>query len=371
MKGECIGRGCLGPSTPACLVYNISWQPLPFIMDFLALSKGTQKRLVDIESARKSGTSSLTDTELDWIRFAAVYSSGVSGASAPGTLDIPCISAPVEKVSACLSPAWIEIRCYHDNRTHVRVRCRYCEGCWHAWRHKVRNLIIEGCGASKVFMWTLTIPEYPSKMKGDRFDVAQERWHDLLRDASKRGVRFEYLRVVELQKRGTPHFHVAVRDFREGVRRLSDTKEIAGMLRGFGRRSGFGYREGKTTDFQAARLGAAGVASYMSKYLTKSEGYNALRREDGRAIRRYARSRGWSNLRDKPVFRYARVPSGISHDWKSEEPLPCVCGEGLTIKRERQVQRWVDACRREGRWIAPLGVADYILQKEKERCQSE
>ncbi len=111
------------------------------------LSDGTKKRLNVIKwtSSKMHGSrSQLTDTELEWLEFATLMANGGTGAKAPVTLDIPCISAPVEKVSACRSPAWIEIRCHHDNRTHVRVRCRGCEGCWHAWRHKVRNLIIEG-----------------------------------------------------------------------------------------------------------------------------------------------------------------------------------------------------------------------------------
>ena len=319
------------------------------------LTEHTLNRLKAINNARDT---ILTDTEMGWLKTAVILSNRGTGTESPN-LDILCITAPVQKVSACRSPAWIPLRCHHGNETWKLVRCRKCVGCHHAWRSKVRALILNGLIGRNAYMWTLTIPEYPSQMEGDRFDVAQERWHNLLRDAGKRGFRFEYMRVVEMQKRGTPHFHIAVK---MGSGQVSNTKALARRFRGLAKRARFGYREGKTTDFQSASLGGAGVASYMSKYLVKSEDFYALRREDGRAIRRYCRSRGWSNPRTPAVWRYARN-GPITRLAQSDADVLCSCGDHEILNREAQVARWLAANRRAGEWVAPLGVADYIFEE--------
>lgn len=330
------------------------------------LPEGARKRLHAILLAA-TRVSQFTYDELESLRFAVLAGIRGSGGGAPSVLDLPCISAPVEDVKACLSPGWIAIRCYHGNVTWRVVRCRWCEGCRHVWRAKVRAIILAGCAGARVWMWTLTLPEYPGDMEEGRFDVAQDRWHALLRLAAKRGVRFEYLRVVELQKRGTPHFHLAIKGVEVGGEAVSATSVVRTVLVGLARASGFGYRPGKTFDLQAARLGGVGVASYMSKYLSKSAGFNELRRDDGRAIRRYCRSRGWSPVRALPVWRYARVVTGISRVAQSTEDVRCACGEALLLRRDVQAKRWVAANRLAKRWIAPLGVADYILAEEEQK----
>ena len=330
----------------------------------------SKKRLRVIESAMVHGHDKLTYTELEWLRVAVEHSVRGSGGASPQPLDISSISA-VDDVRACRAPQWISVRCHHGNVTWKQVCCRKCSGCRHAWRAKVRALILDGSKGSRVFMWTLTMPEYPSKMIGERFDVLQERWHALLRAGHDIGVRFEYLRVVELQKRGTPHLHIAVKGFRVGQKKMSDTKAIAAILRRLSKGAGFGYILGKTMDFQAARLGGAGVASYMSKYLGKSENWSELQREDGRAIRRYCRSRDWSSRRPLPVWRYARTRAPLSRVEQSTKAVTCVCGEGMLLSRELQVERWVCANRREGSWVAPISVGDYLLEKEKVKWQQE
>ena len=328
-------------------------------MPEITWSDQTKKRIASINEASLNPYHRLTDTELQWLKTATIIADRGSGGDSPQALDILCISAPVDNVKACLTPSWIPVRCHHGNRTWKTVRCRNCDGCRHAWRAKVRAIILDGCLGKKAYMWTVTIKEYPNQMKGERFDVAQGYWHTMLRNMSRESFSFEYLRVVELQKRGTPHFHVVVKEVR-GNKDLSSTANVGAVLRGFARRAGFG----RIMDFQQARLSGAGVASYMSKYLEKSEDYNALRREDGRAIRRYCRSRGWSNPRALPVWRYARC-GDLSHTWQSTEDLRCDCGQGWIMDRDIQVAKWLAANRREGSWVAPLGVADYILEKGK------
>ncbi len=206
-------------------------------------------------------------------------------------------------------------------------------------------------------MWTLTIAQYPVDIKGDRFDFAQDRWHDLLRLAGKAGLSFEYLRVVELQKRGTPHFHLAIKQPVKNGRGITSTAQLTTEFRRLSRKAGFGY----IMDLQAARLGGAGVASYMSKYLNKATDFYELRRKDGRAIRRYARSRGWIPNQPGPTWRYARDGGRFSHREQTTRDVPCDCAEGLLLRKGLQARRWVATNQREGLWVAPTGVGDYLL----------
>jgi len=222
-------------------------------------------------------------------------------------------------------------------------------------------MILDGSALHKTWMLTLTIPEYPQEMNNeDPFDFAQKRWHNLLRRSDKDGFHFHYFRVVELQRRGTPHFHLAINRFTP----KATTNELREALQHLALKSGFGWRQDKTFDFQKATLGAAGVASYLSKYLVKSQDWGSLQREDGRAIRRYNRSRSWSTPRDDPNFRYSAVPHTFTDGYQPTKPSPCNCDAGILINPATQAVKWLKANRAEGRWIAPLGVFDYLNQKE-------
>jgi len=328
-------------------------------------SAGTNKRLGQLAKVT-SMTSQFTEDELAYIERAVILSDrGTYAENVKGSGDsVPApLADAVAKVSACRSKKWIQVMCHHGNTTWKPIRCRWCDGCIHAWKTRVRAIILDGCNFSKPYMWTLTMKEYASSIEGDIYDLAQKRWHNLLRDCDKRSFHFEYLRVVELQKRGTPHFHLACKDFTSFSKPITDTRIIARQLRAFGQRAGFGFVSGKTTDFQAARLGGAGVASYMSKYLAKSDDYNLMRRNDGRAIRRYCRSRGWSTPRPLPTWRYT-ITGAFSRTSQSEQDLICICGEGQILHRHAQAQKWVAKSRLEGKWIGPLDAATYILDQE-------
>ncbi len=314
----------------------------------------------------------LTDTELEWLTY-AVHASrkdqrGSGGRQPPGYLDINSISA-LDDLQRCLHPGFIRLVCVHGNVTGSPVRCRWCEGCRHNWRARVRAQILQGCFMQVSFMWTLTIREYPREGDvGYVFDQIQDRWHNLLRRAGKAEIHFEYLRVVELQKRGTPHFHFAFNRYRrEGVSVLR-TSEIRPALVELAKASGFGWRQGKTFDFDAARLGGPGVASYLSKYLTKSEDWYTMVRVDKngkeRSIRRYAKSRRWIPRRSDPVWRYAAVQGGFSSHEQFIPDLRCSCALGFMLPRDAQAKAWLRANRSAGSWVAPLGVADYIWEVE-------
>ncbi len=310
-------------------------------------------------------TSQFTEDEIDYIQRAIILSDqGTYATNVKGMGNVVPQAPPVADVQACRAKSWIKLRCTHGNMKWTPIRCRWCEGCKHAWRAKVRAIILDGSQFSKPYMWTLTMKEYPYNVVGEIYDLAQSRWHKLLQDCSNRAFHFEYLRVVELQKRGTPHFHLACRDFTSNNRPLSDTATIARRLRGFAKRAGFGYIKDKTTDFAAARLGPAGIAAYLSAYLGKSEDYNKMRRKDGRAIRRYARSAGWSKPRPKSNWRYSTV-GGFSLTAQSEQDLKCICGQGQILHRDRQAQAWVRASRLEGKWVGPLDAVEYILGEEE------
>lgn len=322
------------------------------------------KRLAQISNRRGNSQTLLTDTELDWLDSAVRQSlrqSTKPGGSYAIEVKGTGTAVPVPLLQACTNPGYIQIRCVHGNSTHQPVRCRACTGCHHNWRAKVRAMIISGSELYKTWMLTLTIPEYPEEMHEDRFDFAQSRWHDFLRRAHKIAFTFRYFRVVELQKRDTPHFHLAVNRFRTFS--VHSTNNFRTILQHLAYKSGFGHQQGKTFDFQKARLGAKGVASYMSKYLGKSNEWSELRREDGRAIRRYNRSRLWSTPKDPPSFRWAAVPHGFTSVYHPQQSFSCGCQDGLIIHKPTQVQNWLDTNRAEGSWVAPLAVFDWIAQK--------
>lgn len=331
-------------------------------------SEQTQKRLLDLDALLKTGHGILTRHELFQIKNKVLESArGSGGREPPGSLDILCISAPSSDLQACQSPGYITLRCVHGNEVTRSVRCRVCDGCKHAWRSKVRALILKGCEAQKSYMLTLTIPEFPAKLDqiGGVYDVAQNRWHNLLRIASKDKLLFQYLRVVELQKRGTPHFHCALNRVTLNGEPVSSTAQIYEYFVRLAKMVGFGHRPGKTISLEAARLDGAGVASYMSKYLEKSEGYNDLRRPNGRAIRRYCRSRGWVPPKEPTAWKFAKTPDPFTRTYKAEGVLPCSCGDGFILRRDHQAEKWLRACRAEDAWVAPLGVADYFIQKRR------
>ena len=269
-------------------------------------------------------------------------------------------ASPHPSAQTCLNPSFIGLECVHGNRTARPVRCRKCEGCRQNWRAKVRRIILDGCEGHTSYMWTLTIHEYPHQMKGDRYDFAQACWAKLRRKAQRAHITFRFLRVVELQRRGTPHFHIAITDLRRHGRLLTKTQESAKLLLSLGLRAGFGPQ----ATYKRARLGGAGVASYMSKYLEKGDDYNAMVRPDGRAIRRYNRGHDWGAPLTPPTWRYMAVPNSFSHTPLDDTPVHCQCGKGELLTPRHHASKWIRRSYTHGVWRAPLSIMDYI-QKEK------
>lgn len=323
-------------------------------------------RLATLRTSRPDSV--LTDTERAWLQvsYLAAHRDPKPWGTYAIDVKVAGAAAPAPLLQACTNPGWIALQCHHGNFTATPVRCRTCDACKHAWRAKVRALIIQGSTGFTTYMWTLTIPEYPIHMKENRFDFAQTRWHDLLRHSHKTQIRFRYLRVVELQKRGTPHFHLAVNAWTHHGRALLSTRQVRQAAIHLAKHANFGYVQGKTMDIQPARLGPAGVASYMSKYLEKSDDYNLMRRDDGRAIRRYNRSYGWGNPTRPPTWRWAIIPHSFSRTPLSQKLPSCNCTDRQLLIPQLQIRRWLLANRRSGQWVAPNSIGDYILAWEKE-----
>jgi hypothetical protein len=326
----------------------------------LELSEHTQKR---IASTFKPGLAPelLASVRSQTMAGVRQRQRGGAGDASPAALDINSISARLrpDNPSSCRNPWYVRVRCSHGHEGVLSVRCRKCEGCQNAWRNKVRHLVQDGAQGHTTFMWTLTLKEYPQDMDKGRFDYAQERWHRFLRECDRRAIRLDYLRVVELQQRGTPHYHAAIKEVSHSGQAIRSTALVRELLGHLARKCGFGVQ----MVMQRARLGARGVASYMAKYLGKG-GAEGLYRDDGRSIRRYCRSRGWCVV-SKParVWRYAKI-GGVFRNG-TETPVQCECAQGYRLDQLAQIRRWIVACHSEGRWVAPLDMYDYLQNDYK------
>ena len=316
-----------------------------------------RKRLEAIADCRLD--SILTETELEWLTIASFDAVPGVGGQSPPYLDITCIN--VTDPSACAAPGWISLICRHGNMTGKYVRCRRRPGCQHSWRSKGRALCMQGSALRETFFWTITVKEYPNQMGGCRFDFIESKWRRLRALAAKGQQHFEYLRVTELQRRGSPHYHLAVNRWVYMGEPVGGLRAVKLLARRLTLGAGFGVQ----WDFQKARLGARGVAAYMAKYLGKGDEFNELVRADGRAVRRYVRSRHWVGPADLRTFRYAAIPHSFTYQPKgSTTEVPCVCGSHESLLAERQVQHWLKLNRSVGRWVAPLAVADWIFKNE-------
>lgn len=277
----------------------------------------------------------------------------------PHPLDIIGISAPGTS-QACLRPKYQTIRCFHGNRKCVPLRCGKCDGCRQFWRKKVRAIVGAGCEGHASYFVTLTFREYPSQMDCNRYDFAQEAWHALLRLAAKRGITFQYIRVVELQERGTPHFHLVVNRIARYGAPIRTTAQVQWLFRQLAKKTGFGPQ----MMVERARLGGKGAASYLSKYLSKSEVF-AMKRDDGRAIRRYCRSRKWCHRENKSRFRFSAVGAVLDNPLHYPEPT-CECYSRQRVRENYLAARWFEACLREGYWCAPMALYDHLLNETRD-----
>lgn len=277
-----------------------------------------------------------------------------SGGNFPQRLDSSRISALPDQPSACRKQRWIRLECVHGHEVICPIRCGKCEGCRHHWRKKVRALVRDGCKGHVTWFVTLTFREYPSEIEGCVYDFTQRVWHDFLKRCDKAGFTFQYLRVVELQKRGTPHLHLVINRVKRYNQAVGETGTVKAIVGALAQKAGFG----PIFHVERARLGGKGAASYMSKYLSKSDLFEMIR-QDGRAIRRYSRSRGWCYFERRSVWRFRRV-GHISREELYRPHPPCGCGDGQMLLPNVQAYKWVTRCIREDVWSAPVGLFDML-----------
>jgi len=271
------------------------------------------------------------------------------------TLDLHKITAP--RPSDCANPKWTIVDCVHDNHLVIPVRCGRCPGCQNHWRKKVKAMVFDGSHGQETWFVTLTLPEYPSQMEENRYDLAQKRWHSFLRLAHKLNVAFEFFRVVELQRRGTPHFHLAINRVKVNARLITNTKHVQLVFRNLARKTGFGWLLDKTLYVERTRLGGKGAASYMGKYLAKQT--QNLARPDGRLIRRYCRSKNWCQRPKTNVFRFRRIGEILDKE-PYVAPMPCSCGDGHILLPNQQAVKWLAKCVNSDTWVAPMALFDYL-----------
>lgn len=230
------------------------------------------------------------------------------------------------RFEVCKSGARVRLRCWHGNDRVLAVACgkvSECELCLNAWRAKVRRRIMAGCeGAVNLWFFTATFSEDIS------LDEGMRRWKVLWKEMARRMPGARMFRVVELTKRGRPHFHAVVDGPMPVLLKPNKGGEYAAEYlarqsvagREFIQRvlvpSGFGY----IAHCERVRLGGKGAASYLSKYLTKAQA-KSLVREDGRRVRVAEGSRDWLVNPPVPTYRYGTV---VVTSAKESEP-DCRC----------------------------------------------
>jgi hypothetical protein len=155
-------------------------------------------------------------------------------------------------------------------------RCRRCGP------KKVRRTIaIIQAGMAAGFIRFATFTARGDEDPTTSFREATRRWKRLALRIERRWGKFEYLIVVEPQKRGHAHLHVLIRG-----RRFLPQRHLARMAQecGFGR----------VADIKA---GHPQLAGYLAKYLTKT--LEMTPANAGKYFRRVRMSRGWV---DQPAW---------------------------------------------------------------------
>jgi hypothetical protein len=199
----------------------------------------------------------------------------------------------------------------------VRVqRCRAsssnrCEPCAETYRRRVRRIAVDGCSlytGSTIVMVTLTAPgnEQHTMPSGEVCPCTPDggvhlaewngtcsgRFSRFVEDVRRMtGVKLQYFRAAEVQKRGALHFHILFR-VPVGMRvRLS-----LGAVRRLALKHGFGHSV-DVTGVEPER-----AAGYVAKYASKAAAARAsmpwMHRRTGELSNGYGRYRVWTSSRD-------------------------------------------------------------------------
>lgn len=180
--------------------------------------------------------------------------------------------------------------------------------CRHCGPKKVRRVMAQlrdGMQLGRTRFFTLTAPgDEDAATSWDEFPY---RWKLFHQRVKRKFPDFEYLGVVEVQRRGHPHIHVV---YRGGYIHWP-------VLRSMARASGFG----RVADIRDAR---GGHAKYLVKYLTKelrppakldAERAGGPAAPAPRHFRRVRMSKGWCDAQPRPASRW--------RDWRIV-PVPPV-----------------------------------------------
>jgi hypothetical protein len=153
----------------------------------------------------------------------------------------------------------------------LRCGCWRCPKCGSRKVKYTRERIRGGLGLGRTRFLTLTSPGQESVV--DSLELLARRWKAFHRRLTRRVGHIEYLAVVELQKRGSPHLHVLVRG-----------PLVSGV---WVRQAAVAVGFGKQSDIRPAPPGIAG-------YLTKAIGPNTSGDLLPAHFRRVRWSAGWS-----------------------------------------------------------------------------
>lgn len=178
-----------------------------------------------------------------------------------------------------------------DNRRMSRIRCKSwaCQYCSNINRRYWRKFIFNFLDENPNIQWsfhTFTLPSKYRKMSlSDCWQFIRNSWQKLIQSLTRLYGKFEYVRVIELHRDGTPHIHllagfsVPVDDLsksksadRQYIKKLKhsyvvDTKTGPRRYKSILSRLGYGY----ITNSQNARNGARQSTAYITKYLTKMD----------------------------------------------------------------------------------------------------
>lgn len=206
------------------------------------------------------------------------------------------------------------------NGPQVRVQrcrassCERCKPCGETYRRRVRRVAVDGCHlytGSTIVMVTITAPgnHQHTMPSGDVCPCTPEggvhlaewngtcsgRFSRFVEDVRRMtGVKLQYFRAAEVQKRGALHFHILFRVPPGHRIRLS-----AQSVRRLAMKHGFGHSVDVTGVSAEA---AAGYASKAAHYASKTAGDRAsmpwMHRRTGEVSDGYGRYRVWTSSRD-------------------------------------------------------------------------
>ena len=298
------------------------------------------------------------------------------------------VPVPARPTCSRLGDSFVAATCSHGHTHAVPMRCRDyedCQPCRNAYFGNIRKQIrqgIESRPTARYSFLTLTLCRHTRYTEGSTHCPQCLQPADTLTKPTATSIllalrklrraynssrtwqgSLRYFRVLEVHQNGVPHLHLvydsdSAPDVPQIPRPLDGESLAAYYQRqtpkaqafiDFCRSHGFGT----ITCNEYARSGGSGIASYLSKYLSKmgKAAFQALRSPSGRRVRLYEGSRDWNPRTSRPSHQHAG--QFVSNSTRSLPSEPCPsCDE-----EERQL---IPALRdkalddRRKRWLSSL-----------------